>query len=241
MGRKFTILEKKYFGHTSGAQKLSAARLDTPPETRKIAVYGTGRCGTSYTAKVLRAVGLDVHDQHVGPDGTSSHWFFADSEWFPQWPGSTRRDHQMQRRSDFLFEHEVHLVRHPLTCIPSLRAVHGLILHEFAVDNGILKVEEVEAPHIVRSALWWLRVNQRIGKLRPAIRIRMEDYEKSWPWLAFYAGLDKKTPFPKHVKPRKPSRWSPVTPMASWAALRNAVGDNLFKNIQQLAKEYGYA
>jgi hypothetical protein len=241
-GRRFKVLAKTHFDRSIGTEKWSFSPRIGRPEKKLVAFYGTGRCGTTFSANALRSVGLDVRHQNIGRDGTSSHWFFVDSEWFPRALYTTNRAHVGERRRDFVFEHEVHVVRNPLSCVPSMCAVFGSIVFEFAADNNLLLPNEVSFDKMTKTALWWLRVNEHIEKsVRPALRINLESYRESWPTLMSYLGQDPALPYPVTVNKNKAWHRHKHTKFLNWSQLEDAVGKTLAKRVRTAARRYGYA
>jgi hypothetical protein len=82
------------------------------PIRKTILVTGAPRLGTTTAARYFQAQGLDVGHERMGVDGASSYYWFRDNP-VPQAAHAGRR-------SDYVFERVIHLVRDPLATIASL-------------------------------------------------------------------------------------------------------------------------
>ena len=91
-------------------------------KNRTVAVVGCPRSGTRYVHWMLRAAGLDVWHERMGPDGTVSGLFVFPHSYAP---GGHRGDGD--RPQDYAFAHRYALIRDPQRTIPSLAQVfqHG--------------------------------------------------------------------------------------------------------------------
>lgn len=108
-------------------------------EEREILIVGSGRCGTHYFSRVLKNNGLDVPHERVGLEGTSSHWFICDSEWYPILPFTSGfKAHVGQRKSDYCFKNTIHLVREPCKTIQSITNIFRRTDLDFLFENKII-------------------------------------------------------------------------------------------------------
>ncbi|HET9481261.1 MAG TPA: hypothetical protein VFP98_05845 [Candidatus Polarisedimenticolia bacterium] len=128
---------------------------------KPLLVTGCGRSGTRYTATLLGKCGLNVvHEKRMGRHGISSWLFAAESTSVPWGPAP----------SAYTFEHIVHLVRNPLSAIPSIatfkRSAWDYIGQHISIDPG--------DPILLRAATYWLQWNRLVEK-RTKFRIRIED------------------------------------------------------------------
>ena len=178
-------------------------------------VTGCPRSGTTYTAHVLQASGLDVEHEKPGADGTV--------DWNPARYGDPRDYDQI-----------VHLVREPLDCIASMHVIYHAN-HEFK-DYG--------AP-VHRGALYccmwlWVWHNRHCSNLT-STRLRVEDMATrgsevfGQPLKA--SSVSKKTNTKRHsvalsgMYPKQALTWGALYSEAPVTAYR----------VNDLAKEYGYA
>jgi len=145
-------------------------------ECLPLLITGTGRCGTHFMAKNIRAAGYDFYHERTGKDGTSSHWFVVDSDWYPMMPFTASGvAHVGERKSDYIFDKIVHLVRHPVSCVNSMLSVFMRIDYEFVEDTLIPKSYEAwNKSRFERAMLLWLYVNEAAERLDPVLRVRID-------------------------------------------------------------------
>jgi hypothetical protein len=233
--------------NASNVEKWGVDRLpeDAPRQKRKVLITGSGRTGTHNMSKLLRAVGIDVGHEFMGEIGTSSHFFCADSDWYPFFPFVKGVDfgkaHAAQRQSDYLFENVIHVVRHPLLVIPSVEAKFGTMDYEFMEDNGIFPGPMTRTGNQkkrgYRGMMVWYWNNKYIEDHFPdAMRVRLEDLDKWWFTLVEMCG------FPGVPKPQMPpsnksrSLWyKPVH-----TADLDVIDPKLSRLIYEMAARYGY-
>ncbi len=128
---------------------------------RRVLITGCGRSGTIYTSTLLGACGLEVpHENNMGKDGIASWLFGAESSTAPWGPAP----------SEYSFEHIVHLVRNPLSSIPSIttfkRSAWDYITRQVPIDPS--------DPLLLRAAKYWLYWNELVEK-RAHLRLRIEE------------------------------------------------------------------
>jgi hypothetical protein len=118
-----------------------------------------------WLTRMLRQMGLKIGHEKVYEDGTVSWYFCTDSRWYPShpWDPSGEKVHVGERRTDFLFDRVVHVVRHPLPCIASIMTHMQALDFEFLEDNDIIPV--VDRPKLLRAMYMWLNVNKEIENL----------------------------------------------------------------------------
>lgn len=207
-----------------------------PKLKKKLLVLGTGRCGTMFTTKALRTVGVNVLHEKVGPHGTVSHYFVTDSEWYPMapWQENQGKKHVGERRSDFEFEHVFHIVRDPRKAIPSMTKIFGSVTWQFYVDNGIIP-EGIRDP-ILRAMHLWYNHN-KLAQGQAEITFQLERYAQAWPALMGF--LDSDAAYPAHLKPmNKTGGFKAYTPL-TLEDMSNR-DTTLAKSIAKLARTYGY-
>jgi hypothetical protein len=130
-------------------------------ESRRVLVTGCGRSGTTYVSLLLRRCGLHVpHEHRMGKDGISS-WLFGPKSMAVPWGPSPSR---------FRFENVVHLVRDPLSAIPSITTLKP---SAWAYISRHIPLDASDPP-LVRSATYWLRWNEMIER-EAGILLRIED------------------------------------------------------------------
>lgn len=214
-----------------GVPPLKGAKIK-----KKLLVLGTGRCGTMFTAKALRTVGINVLHEKVGEHGTVSHYFVTDSDWYPMapWQDKAKKKHVGERRSDFEFENIFHIVRDPRKAIPSMTKIFGSVTWRFYEENGIID-EGIKSP-LLRAMHLWYNHNNKAGH-QADITFRLEDYANAWPRLM--RKLGSKAPYPAHLKPmNKTGGFKSYTPMTFEQMAE--LDPVLANKIKKLALKYGY-
>lgn len=217
-----------------GVDKHKGRKIRKP-----LLVLGTGRSGTTFTAKALKvAAGLEVTHEKVGRDGTVSHYFVTDSDWYPMapWDGWHQKEkmHVGERRSDFTFDLVVNITRDPRKTIPSMTKVFDSITWHFYVVNGFIP-EHYRNSTLRAMHLWYNHTIASVGQAQ--LTFKLEAYAEAWP--QFMALLGNDAPYPAHLKPMNKTggykKYEPITfaDMAKHDA-------HLAKNIRTLARELGY-
>jgi len=135
--RKITVYPKTTYSLRSTCEKWGVKK-SRGHEKRLLLITGSGRSGTTYAAKTMQAVGLDIPHEKVGAHGTSSLFFLVDSDWYPMLPWYPGRNHVGERRSDFEFEYVVQIVRHPLKTIPSIGKIFNGLNYELFEEQGVI-------------------------------------------------------------------------------------------------------
>lgn len=220
----------------SSEEKWGVRKLRTKPEPKRLLVLGSGRSGTMFTAKALRTIGINVLHEKVGEHGTVSHYFVVDSDWYPMapWQESQGKKHVGERRSDFDFEHTVHIIRDPRKAIPSMTKIFGSITWQFYVDNGL--IPDIRKNAMLRAMHYWLAHNEA-SEAQADLTFNLENYGKAWP--AMMEVLGENAPYPQHLKPMNKTtgfrKYEPVT----FDDLI-AIDADLGKRIKAYAKLHGY-
>jgi hypothetical protein len=127
----------------------------------RILITGCGRSGTKYISVLLGRCGLELgHERKVGKDGISSWLFGVESSTAPWGPPP----------ADYRFEHTFHLIRNPLSAIPSI-ATFGPAAWEYISRH--ISIETSDSL-ILKSAKYWLYWNGMVEN-KTDIRLKIED------------------------------------------------------------------
>jgi hypothetical protein len=208
---------------------------------RHVLVTGTGRSGTTYFSDLLTLLGLDVGHQRNGNDGCSGAEFAIDSDWYPWFPvyGGGDCANVGERRSDYKYKHVLHIVRHPLWCIPSLMKNYPAINPEFWADNAVMDPIVMSQSSIIRNASMYYGINKRIDESGQAeYRCQLEQIHEHWSRLMEILEMPG-TPDPSLKASNQASGWGQYEPL-TWAQLELEVGRPLADSIREQAKRYGY-
>lgn len=208
---------------------------------RHVLVTGTGRSGTTYFSDLLTLLGLDVGHQRNGKDGCSGAEFSVDHYWYPWFPvyGGGDCANVGERRSDYDYAHVLHIVRHPLWCIPSLMRNYPAINPEFWADNGTMDPKAMDASSIYRNAAMYYGINEVIHESGQAEYVcQLEKIHEHWDTLMDILDMHG-TPDPVLPPTNKAVGWGQYEPL-TWNELENSVGSVLANSIRAQAKRYGY-
>lgn len=203
---------------------------------KRLLVLGSGRSGTMFTAKALRTVGINVLHEKVGDDGTVSHYFVVDSDWYPMapWQDKQLKKHVGERRSDFEFKHTLHITRDPRKAIPSMTKIFGSVTWQFYVDNGL--IPDIRKNATLRAMHYWLAHN-KLSEKQADLTFNLERYQQAWPAVMEMLGTNE--PYPAHLKPmNKTGGFRAYTPLTFDQMID--IDADLGKQIKHLAKRYGY-
>ena len=234
-GRKIIVLPKESHLRSS-EEKWGVAPTKGVRVPKRLLVLGSGRSGTMFTAKALTTVGINVLHEKVGPDGTVSHYFVVDSDWYPMapWQVSQGKKHVGERRSDFDFKHTLHITRDPRKAIPSMTKIFGSVTWQFYVDNGL--IPDIRKNSMLRAMHYWLAHN-RASEKQADLTFNLERYQYAWP--AIMEMLGENQPYPKQLKPmNKTGGFRSYEPMTFDQFMD--IDKDLGKQIKALAKRYGY-
>lgn len=243
-GRRIFEYPKTTHGMRSTVEKWGVDKHKDKPLDRLLLITGTGRCGTTWWARALQSVGLDVQHEKTGEHGTASLFFTApDSDWYPRlpWLDADQKNHVGERKSDFRFKHVVQVVRNPLTCIPSMGPIFPSVNYEFFEMHGIIPPDI--KPRLLRCAHAWYNLN-RLAEEQSEYRWRLEDQNDfAWNrvmvmWGARSVQTGRRYPYPnlKPVNRGTGFRKSQPTTIADLAKLDRL----LATNIQKMGRKYGY-
>lgn len=234
-GRDIIVLPKEPHLRSSeekwGVRPTKGARVK-----KRLLVLGSGRSGTMFTAKALRTVGINVLHEKVGEHGTVSHYFVVDSDWYPMapWQDKALKKHVGERRSDFVFDHTIHIIRDPRKAIPSMTKIFGSVTWQFYVDNGV--IPDIRKNAMLRAMHYWLAHNT-LSAEQADLSFNLERYQHAWPGIMELLG--ENAAYPAHLKPMNKTggfrSYEPVT-FADMIAIDATVG----KQVKALAKKYGY-
>ena len=129
---------------------------------RRLLLTGCARSGTTYMSVVLRRCGFDItHEKRMGDDGICS-WLFASESSAPPWGPVP---------DDFRFDHTIHLVRHPLSAIPSIAT---LSRESWEYVASVLPLNPSDPP-LLKAARYWLHWNALVEERGGARLVRIED------------------------------------------------------------------
>lgn len=194
--------------------------------THFLLITGTSRSGTKYIAKVLQKCGLDIGHERLGKDGISS------------WVMTMRTDHVPwgPARKGLQFVHIFHQVRHPLKVIASVYSTEPPESWEYILKH-IPQIRK-EDSLTVKCAKYWYYWNLKAYK-EAEWTYRIEDLENIWDEFQerLVCRWDKKVldQVPKDTNTR-----GIVLRKFTWQDLQHDLDPTLYKNIRQLALQYGY-
>ena len=236
MTRKILNFPKTTYSVRSTCEKLGVAKRRGKPLQRLLLITGSGRSGTTYAARTMQAIGLDVPHELTGADGTSSLFFLVDSDWYPALPWYPGRNHVGERRSDYEFKHVLHVVRHPLKTIPSIGKIFNGLNFELFEEQGV--IPKGIKNKMLRCAWMYYGLNM-LAEQQATMRVQLERYEKSWPSIMRMLGKSASTPFPREVKPANKGTGYRASMPITWEELA-ALDSDLCENIKKMTRRYGY-
>lgn len=235
-GREVKVYEKAYFGFDSVAEKIGVRKRKVI-EPRKVLFLGTGRSGSKFISRAAMNWGYSILHEATGEHGSSTHFFHTDWHWYPRWPWTKDMAHYGERLSDYHFENKVHVIRNPLTCIPSIIPIFPTLEWEFGIETGLLPVECVGMNRLERAMLYYYEFNKRASK-QCAVTIRLEDLDYSLPNLFGEIVGHKVTWTGKRVARNNATGFRKSEP-TSYEQLED-VNKSLARSIRKMAKEFGY-
>jgi hypothetical protein len=203
---------------------------------RLLLITGCARSGTCYMARVLQQAGLDIQHEQIGKDGVSSWFMTVRADSTPWGPG----------RNGIAFSHIFHQVRHPLKVISSVYTTEGV--KSWGYSMPFIPQILPEDSYIVRSAKYWYYWNLMAAK-EAEWTYRVEDLANVWEEFEKRLGrkLDIKalTTIPTDANSRlfkPPSRGNnKLEKDFTWEDLKMNLDEELYLNIRNLAKQYGYS
>lgn len=192
---------------------------------KRIALLGTPRSGTRYAHWVLRAAGLDVEHERMGPDGTVSGLFAFPHHWVPGGHGGQAEE----LPQDYAFDQRWALVRDPLRTIPSLVQTleHGNIARYYR-EVGV----PMDGPPMARALQVWVATYLSLNHQGFSI-LRVEDLPSRWPEIAERFGLRRRMPDPG------PQSWRHHLQPVSWLTLYH-LDEQMADMALRLAVSVGY-
>ena len=213
-------------------------------EHRAVLVVGHPRCGTGFTAALMRQMGLDIGHEADGRDGLSS-WMFA-----VEGPVPYARDAVARRREGLHWDRLVMPVRDIATAVPSImrdnvfaplsyafRRTH--ILAQTGIDLNALP------DNLHRAVVSFLQWNRLIEAMGPDLVFRIEhDHDRLHALVAAtaahppppLAGLDL-SPVNADKPYKGVRRPLPQVGPADWARLPDA----LWAEVTGFCDRHGYA
>lgn len=225
-------------------EKWGVPKLQSSPSPRKLLVTGTGRCGTDWFSRAFTQLGYDLPHEIVGTFGTSSKWFYIDSDWYPMIPYQALGvAHVGERKSDYQFEKVIHLVRNPLTCISSMMAVFHQLDYEFMEDNQVTLWTLTGESPLFQAMACWYETNSYIERHKPCdpkdyLLVHIEHVREEWPRIAKFCGIQNQYPDLPASNHAKDYRRHPTLPLTYEQLRTEDIG--LGGAIQLMAKRYGY-
>jgi hypothetical protein len=181
---------------------------------------------------VARYLGFKVTHERMDLDGVVTSFFATDMQ-------KQARTHEGVR-SDYIFDHVVHLVRHPLPWIRSAHQHLGAAYWQniqkitgikvlFGDDRRCQNAYEALGRH-------WLVWNALIALQNPDLTIRLEHLKDEWSGFLDQLGCALDTPFPSIIQPigHEPKKLE-KTPVVTWDMLGDAESE-----VRTVASRYGY-
>lgn len=142
-------------------------------ETIRILITGNPRSGTTTHQRVLKQCGLDIKHEEMGLQGTVSCYYFVDQRPYPH--GHHAKDKKFNKKD---FDAIYLLVRDPMKCIPSMRAIISPEHQIWLEKLGFMKRTYINAntkksqryPKTYTMAQAWFRTNEYIlERLDPTV------------------------------------------------------------------------
>lgn len=193
-------------------------------------ITGNPRSGTKSLAISLRRVGVDMPHEKMGNDGTVSCFFFVDSSPYPRGEyGPTHVDDG--EFSDWEWNSIIHLVRHPLKCIASMRSIVGKDHQAWWRANNLAYSDK---PKLLVCMEAWYFTNLYIEKMtRKRFILERPDLRSLARWLK-----NRKVASMEIVHSHKATGY--LRPkLLGWPDLKKQ-DPRLAKAIFQMSEKYGY-
>ncbi|HLB52617.1 MAG TPA: hypothetical protein VJK48_02775 [Chlamydiales bacterium] len=208
----------------AGAISFNAYRK----EEKKLLIIGCARSGTLYISKVLKACGLHIRHEKMGKEGMSTCDFVVDPK-IGRWN---------LKPDDFHFAHIFHQVRDPLQVISSTYRTEDIHSWHFIIQH--MPEITIQDPHLVKCAKYWYYWNLAAEK-KAEWTYRLEDLDEKWD--EFQTRLGMHLPHDALLQvPKNTNSWAKENRHEfTWEDLKVALDRELYSNIIQLAKRYGYA
>lgn len=193
-------------------------------KNRTLLITGCARSGTSFITKFFRLNGYDVGHERDGLFGVVAWTMTADVDIAPWGPGF----------NNYTFEHIFHQVRHPLKTIASAGnepPISWIFVKKFVPEI------EMDDPKIVKGAKYWYYWNL-LAEKKAEWTYRIEDIENQIGEMVALLEIDLDPTILNDIPTDTNTRR--YTDVYSWEDLREALDEDLFYNIVEMASRYGY-
>lgn len=138
----------------------------------KVLITGSPRSGTKSMSISLRKMGIDMPHEKMGEDGTVSCFFFMNAEWYPRGDyGPTHVGDGVPSNYDWWLK--IHLTRHPLKCIASMRSIVGKD-HQQWFNQYHIVPDEYMKPKLLLCMKAWYEQNYLMIKDKSMNRLMIE-------------------------------------------------------------------
>ncbi len=208
---------------------MTCGFADGNDKSRFLLVTGCGRSGTEYMSLYLQAMGLQVLHEREGEEGTVS-WPMVVNNYSPWGP----------QAGNVKFLHAFHQVRNPLHVITSWYVnIQDLDRDEWIFVRTHVPEIKREDSLLVHCAKYWYYWNLKAEKMSEW-RYRIEDIDKLRK--KFEKRLEK--PIDPNIFnqiPKNTNTWYSTSDKITWSQLKREIPSDLFENLQQMAKKYGYS
>jgi len=199
-----------------------------------IRILANPRSGTTSLSRTLiKDLGLDVPHEKVGEDGTVSCFFWTDSKIYPTGKTGKPAHPGDGVPSEYDWDKTIHLVRHPLKCIPSMRSIVGRDQQQWLYDKGLIR-DTHRKPKLLFSMEAWYETNLAIERLKPNFRIQIENVD--WKKLGKALGTKQIPEVTRHLN--RATGFLEPKPIA-WEDME-ALDSKLTAKIKRMALKYKY-
>jgi len=175
----------------------------------KYLVLGHPRCGTGYSAELLKSYGLNIGHERMGTDGISC-WQYVIKDDLPPF---SKKDLNNKNRDQYIFDIIIHTIRDPFTALPSIyytETPHGADpkhwAYKFIIQSHNWRKEKLNLldinpfEFVAQSFLKW---NELIEKESADIILKIESPNKLISYLEDTLQLKKITEAQKFYNSRK--------------------------------------
>lgn len=193
-----------------------------------ILITAIGRSGTAYIARILRSIGLDVHHESFGRDGTAS-WYWAAFRRSDTSAISRRCRPPILNRTP-RFRAILHQVRDPLNAIASFSTANESSWEWIYANTPVHPSD----PLLKRCSEAWLHWNRMAEEISDWT-YRIESLGSVWPEFCARVGVSAppgSVPNIPHTINSRPHR------TLSWEDIRTLTPTS--GEIEAMAKRYGY-
>jgi len=209
---------------------LSVFGYSSVNDTKKLLITGCARSGTFYMATLLQKSGFDIQHERMGVDGIVG------------WPMAVQSVSVTGPFFRGQFQHIFHQVRNPLHQITS-RSIQNSNLSDPRWIFVRLHVPEIRTTDsiIASCAKYWYYWNLKVEKMAEW-RYRIEDIDKIVDEFGSRSGffINRKAlkRLPRDTNTREETKHAPKI---TWKQLKREIPNDLYTNIQEMARRYGYA